>query len=183
MSYLTSENSQLGISCWNGTEADIEESGLYDNLVGVESFNGSNVTINNSFFCGTALDLRAYNSSSIHAYSCYFDGGIPSIYTISGSYVYHFGDHSCSLSKASSSQLTQNNMEDIEDSEFEKINSAYFSLNKKLPNAFNEKTDFDKETFCIDYGKVIKDFKEFIDKNTESLFSYNCSCSCCQRLP
>ena len=49
-----------------------------------------------------------------------------------------------------------------------KINSAYFSLNKKLANAFKEKIGYDKETFCTDYDKIIKDFKEFIDKNPES---------------
>lgn len=165
VAYLTSEYSRLGISCWDGTDADIEESSLYDNLAGVEAFNGSNVTINNSFFCGTALDLTTYNFSSIHAYNCFFDGGNAST---SGSNIIHMGDQSCSLSKAASNQITENNTDNIEGSEFEKINSAYFSLNKKLSNAFKEKTAVDKEAFCTDYDKVIKDFKGFIDKNPKS---------------
>ena len=165
VSYLTSEYSRIGISCWDGTEADIEESFLYDNRSGLESSNGSNVNIYNSFFCGTASDLTTYNFSSIRATSCYFDGGIPST---SGSNIIHIGDQSCSFSKAASNQPTENNMENIEGPEFEKINSAYFSLNKKLAKAFKEKTDFNKEAFCMDYDQIIKDFKKFINNNPES---------------
>ena len=164
-SYLTSYYSRIGISCWDGTEADIEESFLYDNRSGLESSNGSNVNIYNSFFCGTASDLTTYNFSSIRATSCYFDGGIPST---SGSNIIHIGDQSCSFSKAASNQPTENNMENIEGPEFEKINSAYFSLNKKLAKAFKEKTDFNKEAFCMDYDQIIKDFKKFINNNPES---------------
>ncbi len=165
LSYLTSFYSRIGISCWDGTEADIDISFLFDNLTGVESFNGSNVYINNSRFCGTALDLRTYNFASIRAYNCFFDGGKAST---SGSSIIHMGDQSCSLSKASSNQLTENNIDNNEGSEFEKINSAYFSLNKKLANALKGKTDFDKGAFCIDYGQVINDYQKIINKNPES---------------
>ena len=168
MSYLNSNYSRVGISCSDGTEADIIGSYLINNLAGLESLNGSSVSIHNSSFYGTALDLKVYNFSSIRASSCCFDGGIPSISTSSGSSISHSDDHNCSPSKAASNQLTENKMDNIEGSEFEKLNSAYYSLNKKLAKAFKGKTDFDKEAFCTDYDKVIKDFREYIGKNPEA---------------
>ena len=83
------------------------------------------------------------------------------------------GDKDCSFSKAAFNQIVEGSIDNdnIDVSEFEKINSAYFSLNKKLANAFKEKTSFDKEAFCIDYGKVIKDFREYIEKNPGSSLS------------
>ncbi len=172
---LYGDNSQAGISCYDGTEADISESSLYYDLRGLEAYNGSNANIDNSWFCGTALDLKTYNFSSIDAGFCYFDGGTPSV---SGSNIQHYGDQSCPLSKAASNQQIGNNNgvvsssnDNSESSEFEKINSAYFSLNKKSTNAFKEKTAFDKEAFCTEYKKIIADFKEFIENNPDSPLS------------
>ena len=169
---LIAAYSQAGILCSDGTEADIDESYLYDNLQGLRSYNGSNVDISNTYFCGTGLDLKTYNFSSIDAGLCFFDGGTPSV---SGSNIQHYGDQSCPLSKAASNQQTGNNNYVISTddnntagSEFEKINSAYFSLNKKLINAFKEKATLDKEATCAEYEKVIADFKEFIENNPDS---------------
>lgn len=169
---LTAENSQTGILCSDGTEADIEQSFLYDNLNGLRSFNGSNVGIYNSYFCGTGLDLQTYNFSSIEAGNCYYDGGAPST---SGSNIYHYGNQNCPLSKLNSNQQTENkdyvtvtNEDKPGGPDFDRINSAYFALNKKLTNAFKEKTDFNEEAFSIDYEKVIEDFKEFIRNNPDS---------------
>ncbi len=111
-----------------------------------------------------------YNFAAIHANNCSFNGRNPST---SGSNIYHVGDKDCSFSKAAFNQIVEGSIDNdnIDVSEFEKINSAYFSLNKKLANAFKEKTSFDKEAFCIDYGKVIKDFREYIEKNPGSSLS------------
>ena len=103
---LYGDYSQAGVSCYDGTEADISESSLYNDLRGLEAYNGSNASIDNSWFCGTALDLKTYNFSSIDAGFCYFDGGTPSV---SGSNIQHNGDQSCPLSKAASNQQTGNN--------------------------------------------------------------------------
>ncbi len=172
VSNLKANYSQAGIVCTDGTEADIGQSFLDDNLNGLRSYNGSNVSIYNSYFCGTGLDLQTYNSSSIEAGNCYFDGGTPSV---SGSNIYHYSDQNCSSYKISPNRQTENkdyvivtNEDKPGGSEFDRINSAYFALNKKLTNVLKEKTDISKEAFSIDYEKVIEDFKEFIRNNPDS---------------
>ena len=171
---IVAANSQAGVSCYDGTEADISQSALTSNLRGLEAYNGSNVDIDNSWFCGTNLDLKAYNFCSIHAYSCYFDGGTPSI-SQSSSTVQTYTNLTCSLSKVNPGQQTGSNNYAIStnegnqtDSEFDKINSTYFSINKKLMNALKAKTAFNKGTVCSEYEKVIADYKEFIKNNPDS---------------
>jgi len=164
--------SQAGVSCYDGTEADIDESWLYSNLRGLEAYNGSNVDISNTYFCGTGLDLKTYNFSSIEAGFCYFNGGTPSV---SGSNIQHYGDQSCPVSKTNPDQQTgdnnyvnSTNEDNTAGSEFEKINSAYFDINRRLINALKEKTSFNSEAFCSEYETVIADFKEFIKSNPDS---------------
>ena len=54
------------------------------------------------------------------------------------------------------------------DSVFEKIYANYFSVNKKLINAFKNKTPLDKEALCSDYENVVDDYKNFIENNPDS---------------
>jgi Zn-dependent metalloprotease/tetratricopeptide (TPR) repeat protein len=174
---LLADYSQAGIHCYDGSEVDIDESWLSDNLRGIDSYCGSNVNVDNTYFCGTALDLKAYLFSSIEAYYCYYDGGIPSI-SSSSSTVYTYGNQSCSLPKVNTIQNMENNNSVISanavnptKSEFAKINSIYFDINKRLFNAFTTKTPFSKESYCNEYEKVIADFAEFIENNPDSSLS------------
>ena len=165
---LSAQNLQAGITCTDGTEADIGQSLLMYNLRGVDSYNGSNVGVYYTRFCGTALDLKTYNFSSIDAGFCYYDGGTPST---SGSNITHNGDLSCPVGKSILQTENSNDAISIAEensSDFGKINSSYFALNKRLSNAFKEKTEFNKEAFCADYEQVITDFKEYIRNNPDS---------------
>ena len=124
--------------------------------------------IEDSCFCGTALDLKTYNFSSITASSCYYDGGAPST---SGWNITHYGDQSCPVAKTLPQTDNSNDVISITEensSDFGKINSSYFALNKKLSNAFKEKTEINKEAYCADYEQVITDLKEYIRNNPDS---------------
>jgi hypothetical protein len=48
--FITADYSSLGISCTDGTEADIPNSNITNDIAGLQAFNGSNVTIDNSVF-------------------------------------------------------------------------------------------------------------------------------------
>ncbi|MBN2426062.1 MAG: S8 family serine peptidase [Calditrichaceae bacterium] len=174
---LSAQYSQAGIHCYDGSEIDLEVSLSCHNLRGIDSYCGSNVNIENSYFCGTALDLKAYLFSSIEAYYCYYDGGIPSI-SSSSSTVYTYGNQSCPLYKVNPGQQMKNdnyvvsaNDDNPEKSEFGKINSAYFDINKRLIDALNTKSAFNKDSYCNEYEKVIADFTEFIKNNPDSPLS------------
>ena len=111
----------------------------------------------------------------LKTYHCYFDGGTPSISKSSECTVSTSANQSCGAFKKNLSQQKENDnytividADDTADSEFEQINSNYFSLNKKVINAFKTKKSIDKEALCTEYEKIIADYKKYIENNPDS---------------
>jgi hypothetical protein len=170
---LYAEYLNTGVDSYT-SEADIEWSRIEDDIYGIKSWNASNIDVDNSLFCGTATDLFAYNFSSIYATSCAYDNGVPSISSSGGSTVQSLYNENCSnLSKSASENayFDETINGDPAESEFRKINKAYFSINKKFLEDKKNKTEGNRETYCTDYQNVINDFEQFIKNNPDSPLS------------
>lgn len=155
------------------SEAAITLSSIEISNTGIRALNESDIDIDNSVFCGTDLDLYAYNFSSIYASSCFYDNGVPSISEGGGSTIQSVSNQSCpSLSAGKeSTNYYSATVDNSVESEFERINSNYFSINKKLADDLKSKITLNSEEYSTEYEEVIEGFNEFIKNNPDSPLS------------
>jgi hypothetical protein len=145
------------------------------NNTSISSSGGANVGVSYNSFCeSNNYDFSVSSSGYIVSYNCQFRNGQQRSINSGGTIAGPYSPSSCPMAKKSVDTDEQENIHPVQiqndypvDDEFSKVNSSYLALLKKI-NEAKEKGIEDDGEIKNELLNIVKDYKNFINKNPES---------------